>query len=136
MSSREALRSAGVALAIAIVTLAALEILLRVVNFRELRAAQDRRWCRRFRIRHRPGISVAARLWPNIERAVVVLMFCTQTDRQDKSTNIRYEGCQKPCFATTTDRERRQISRRHTAMKPPDNSQYDSLRFDEVWLDK
>lgn len=43
------------------------------------------------------------RLWPKIEPAVVVLMFCTQNDRQDNSTNIRYEGYQKPYFATAPD---------------------------------
>jgi len=43
------------------------------------------------------------RLWPKIEPAVVVLIFCTQNDRQDKSTNIRYEGYQKPYFATAPD---------------------------------
>jgi hypothetical protein len=31
------------------------------------------------------------RLWPKIRPAAVVLMFCTQNDRQDNSTNIRYE---------------------------------------------
>jgi hypothetical protein len=40
------------------------------------------------------------RLWAKVEPAVVVLIFCTQNDRQDNSTNIRYEGYQKPYFAT------------------------------------
>src|ERR1700716_4133680 len=43
------------------------------------------------------------RLWPKIRSAVVVLMFCTQNDRQDNSTNIRYEGYQKPYFVTAPD---------------------------------
>lgn len=43
------------------------------------------------------------RLWPKIQPAVVVLIFCTQNDRQDNSTNIRYEGYQKPYFATAPD---------------------------------
>ncbi|MET0707812.1 MAG: SGNH/GDSL hydrolase family protein [Tardiphaga sp.] len=186
MSSREALRSAGVALATAIVTMAALEIVLRVADFRELREGVDERslnyrydaelgWspapnsssvvtnARTFQARHnslglrdiefvpdaRPTILflgdsfvwgldaeaderfsdllrrrisshkiVAAgvsgfgtdqeylllqRLWPKIEPAVVVLMFCTQNDRQDNSTNIRYEGYQKPYFVTAPD---------------------------------
>ena len=34
---------------------------------------------------------------------MVVLIFCTQNDRQDNSTNIRYEGYQKPYFATAPD---------------------------------
>jgi hypothetical protein len=43
------------------------------------------------------------KLWPKVEPAVVVLIFCTQNDRDDNSTNIRYEGYQKPYFATTPD---------------------------------
>lgn len=43
------------------------------------------------------------RLWPNIRPAAVVLIFCTQNDRQDNSSNIRYEGYQKPYFATASD---------------------------------
>jgi hypothetical protein len=43
------------------------------------------------------------RLWPKTTPAVVVLMFCTQNDRQDNSTNIRYEGYQKPYFVTAPD---------------------------------
>jgi hypothetical protein len=183
---REALRSAGIALAITIVTLAALEIVLRVADFRELREGVNERslsylydaelgWfpppnsssvvtnARTFHVRHnslglrdiefvadaRPTILflgdsfvwgldaeaderfsdllrkripshkiVAAgvsgfgtdqeylllqRLWPKIEPAVVVLVFCTQNDRQDNSTNIRYEGYQKPYFVTAAD---------------------------------
>jgi len=43
------------------------------------------------------------RLWPKVEPAVVVLIFCTQNDRLDNSTNIRYEGYQKPYFETASD---------------------------------
>jgi hypothetical protein len=43
------------------------------------------------------------RLWAKVRPAVVVLIFCTQNDRQDNSTNIRYEGYQKPYFATASD---------------------------------
>jgi hypothetical protein len=43
------------------------------------------------------------RLWPKVKPAVVVLIFCTQNDRLDNSTNIRYEGYQKPYFETASD---------------------------------
>jgi hypothetical protein len=43
------------------------------------------------------------RLWPKLKPAVVVLIFCSQNDRLDNSTNIRYEGYQKPYFATSSD---------------------------------
>jgi hypothetical protein len=43
------------------------------------------------------------RLWPRVKPAVVVLIFCTQNDRADNSTNIRYEGYQKPYFVTAPD---------------------------------
>jgi hypothetical protein len=43
------------------------------------------------------------RLWPKVQPAVVVLIFCIQNDRLDNSTNIRYEGYQKPYFATAPD---------------------------------
>jgi hypothetical protein len=43
------------------------------------------------------------RLWPRVRPAVVVLIFCTQNDRLDNSTNIRYEGYQKPYFTTAPD---------------------------------
>jgi hypothetical protein len=43
------------------------------------------------------------RLWSKVRPAVVVLIFCTQNDRLDNRTNIRYEGYQKPYFATTAD---------------------------------
>jgi hypothetical protein len=47
------------------------------------------------------------RLWPTLKPAIVVLMFCTQNDREDNSTNIRYEGYHKPYFATASDGELR-----------------------------
>ena len=43
------------------------------------------------------------KLWPKVKPAIVVLMFCTDNDRADNSTNIRYEGFQKPYFATAAD---------------------------------
>jgi hypothetical protein len=43
------------------------------------------------------------KLWPKVKPAVVVLIFCTDNDRQDNSSNIRYEGYQKPYFATAPD---------------------------------
>lgn len=43
------------------------------------------------------------RLWPKIEPAVVVLIFCTYNDRSDNATNVRYGGNRKPYFATDTD---------------------------------
>jgi len=43
------------------------------------------------------------RLWAKVKPAVVVLVFCTQNDRGDNTTNIRYEGYQKPYFATAPD---------------------------------
>jgi hypothetical protein len=43
------------------------------------------------------------RIWPTIRPAVVVLMFCTDNDRLDNGTNIRYDGYQKPYFATAAD---------------------------------
>ena len=38
------------------------------------------------------------RLWPQVKPAVVVLVFCSENDRQDNSTNARYEGYHKPYF--------------------------------------
>ncbi len=43
------------------------------------------------------------RLWPKVKPAVVVLIFCSQNDRSDNSTNIRYDSYQKPYFATQPD---------------------------------
>jgi hypothetical protein len=36
------------------------------------------------------------KLWPKVKPAVVVLIFCTDNDRQDNSSNIRYEGFRSP----------------------------------------
>jgi hypothetical protein len=183
---REILRSVGISLIMAIVTLAALEIVLRVADFRELREGVSERslsyrydpelgWAplpnsssvvanaRTIHAQHNslglrdvefsldatptilflgdsfvwgldaeagerfsdllrpriPGYKVLAagvsgygtdqeylllqRLWAKVKPAVVVLIFCTQNDRLDNSTNIRYEGYQKPYFATAAD---------------------------------
>ena len=43
------------------------------------------------------------RIWPLIQPSVVVLIFCTDNDRLDNGTNIRYDGYQKPYFATGAD---------------------------------
>ena len=43
------------------------------------------------------------KLWPKVKPAVVVLIFCTDNDRDDNSSNIRYEGYQKPYFTTSAD---------------------------------
>jgi hypothetical protein len=43
------------------------------------------------------------KLWPKVKPAIVVLIFCTDNDRADNSSNIRYEGYQKPYFATAAD---------------------------------
>ncbi|MDH6263328.1 SGNH/GDSL hydrolase family protein [Bradyrhizobium sp. BR13661] len=43
------------------------------------------------------------RLWPEVKPAIVVLIFCTGNDRDDNSTNIVYEGYQKPYFERTAD---------------------------------
>ena len=43
------------------------------------------------------------KLWPTVKPAIVVLIFCTDNDRDDNSSNIRYEGYQKPYFTTAAD---------------------------------
>jgi hypothetical protein len=43
------------------------------------------------------------RIWPTIQPAVVVLIFCADNDRLDNGTNIRYDGYQKPYFAVLPD---------------------------------
>jgi hypothetical protein len=43
------------------------------------------------------------RLWPKIEPKVVVLVFCTENDRFDNTSSVRYESYQKPYFATLSD---------------------------------
>lgn len=42
------------------------------------------------------------RIWPAVRPDVVVLMFCTDNDRVDNRTNIRYDGYRKPNFAPTS----------------------------------
>jgi hypothetical protein len=183
---REGLRTAGLSLGMAMLTLAALEIFLRIADFREFRDGVSERslsyrhdaelgWApapnsrsivknvRTIHVQHnslglrdvefRPGarptimflgdsfvwgLDVEAnerftdllrrrisgyevlaagvsgygtdqeylllqRLWAKVRPAVVVLIFCTQNDRLDNSTNIRYEGYYKPYFATAPD---------------------------------
>ena len=43
------------------------------------------------------------RIWPAIEPAVVVLIFCTDNDRKDNSLNERYDGYLKPYFVAAPD---------------------------------
>ena len=43
------------------------------------------------------------RLWPTVKPAIVVLLFCTDNDRLDNGTNVRYGGYRKPYFATAAD---------------------------------
>lgn len=43
------------------------------------------------------------RLWETIRPAVVVLVFCTDNDRLDNTSNLRYYGYRKPYFATASD---------------------------------
>jgi hypothetical protein len=183
---REVLRSAAISLGMALATLAALEIVLRVADFRELRETLSERslgyaydaelgWApvpdassviTTFRTTHfkhnslglrdeefsldakptimflgdsfvwgldseaderftellKPkipdykilatGVSgygtdqeylLLKRLWPKIKPAVVVLIFCSDNDRLDNSTNIRYDDYHKPYFATQPD---------------------------------
>jgi hypothetical protein len=178
---REALRTAGISLGMALLTLAALEVMLRVADFRMLREGITERslsyrydaelgWAalpnsdsiasnvRTIHVHHNSlglrdsefsrdgtptilflgdsfvwgldaeaderftellkprvagykilsaGVSgygtdqeylLLKRLWAKVQPAVVVLIFCTQNDRLDNSTNIRYEGYQKPYF--------------------------------------
>ncbi len=39
------------------------------------------------------------RIWPAIQPSAVVLIFCTDNDRFDNTTDIRYDGYHKPYFA-------------------------------------
>jgi hypothetical protein len=43
------------------------------------------------------------RIWPKVRPAIVVLFFCTDNDRKDNSTNIRYQRYRKPYFETRPD---------------------------------
>jgi hypothetical protein len=44
------------------------------------------------------------RLWERIRPNVVVLVFCTDNDRTDNTTNVRYGGHYKPFFVTSEGR--------------------------------
>ena len=43
------------------------------------------------------------RIWPEIHPDVVVLFFCTDNDRKDNTSNVRYGRYRKPYFETTPD---------------------------------
>ena len=43
------------------------------------------------------------RVWPRVRPAIVVLLFCTDNDRLDNGTNVRYGGYRKPYFDTSSD---------------------------------
>jgi lysophospholipase L1-like esterase len=43
------------------------------------------------------------RIWPVVRPAIVVLFFCTDNDRLDNGTNVRYAGYRKPYFDTNPD---------------------------------
>ncbi len=43
------------------------------------------------------------RIWPKLKPAVVVLFYCTDNDRLDNGTNVRYTGYRKPYFDTGAD---------------------------------
>jgi hypothetical protein len=43
------------------------------------------------------------RIWATIRPLVVLLIYCTDNDRLDNGTNVRYDGYQKPFFATAAD---------------------------------
>lgn len=43
------------------------------------------------------------RIWATIRPSIVLLIFCTDNDRLDNGTNVRYDGYQKPFFATAAD---------------------------------
>lgn len=43
------------------------------------------------------------KLWPKVKPSVVVLIICTDNDRLDNSTNIRYEDYVKPYFTVAAD---------------------------------
>jgi hypothetical protein len=186
LMKRETLRSIGISLGVVLATLACLEIVLRIADFRELREGVNERslsyrydaelgWApapnsssivtnaRTFHVQHNslglrdiefsldakptilflgdsfvwgldaeaderfsnllraqiPDYKILAagasgygtdqeylllkRIWPKVQPAVVVLIFCTQNDRLDNSSNIRYEGFQKPYFVAAPD---------------------------------
>jgi len=43
------------------------------------------------------------RIWPKIHPDVVVLFFCTDNDRKDNTSNVRYGRYRKPYFETAAD---------------------------------
>ena len=43
------------------------------------------------------------RIWPKINPDVVVLFFCTDNDRKDNTSNVRYGRYRKPYFQTAAD---------------------------------
>jgi hypothetical protein len=43
------------------------------------------------------------RIWPKVRPGIVVLLFCTDNDRKDNSTDIRYQRYRKPYFETRPD---------------------------------
>jgi hypothetical protein len=43
------------------------------------------------------------RIWPSVQPNVVVLFVCTDNDRLDNTTNLRYGGYRKPYFETAAD---------------------------------
>jgi hypothetical protein len=43
------------------------------------------------------------RIWPEIHPDVVVLFFCTDNDRKDNTSNVRYGRYRKPYFETAAD---------------------------------
>src|SRR5262245_43046703 len=66
------------------------------------------------------------RLWPQVKPAIVVLVFCAGNDRLDNSSNIRYEGDQKPYVIIGAD-GRREVKGQPV---PLSRQQY----FGDVWL--
>jgi hypothetical protein len=65
------------------------------------------------------------RLWPKLKPSVVMLIFCSDNDRLDNATNIRYEDYQKPYFTVAAD-GRLEL---HAQPVPLSRQQY----FKEVW---
>jgi len=43
------------------------------------------------------------RIWSDVRPSIVVLFFCTDNDRLDNGTNVRYAGYRKPYFDTNPD---------------------------------
>ena len=68
---------------------------------------------------------ILRRLWPQVKPSVVMLIFCSDNDRLDNSTNVRYEDYQKPYFTVTAD-GRLEL---HAQPVPLSRQQY----FRDVW---